>query len=489
MTVSSRKAAIGAAFAAVVCAASAWWAFDWLSLTEERGQTTTTSSGASSAATGPRPPIILITVDTLRADHLGCYGYERDTSPYIDEFSRDALLFEHCFSHAPETRTSMASLFSGFLPQETKSLQYDYLPQGVTTLAEHLQGAGYTSIAVVSNWILRRGQGFEQGFRIYDDTMEQREQARKWPERIAEHTTDAAIELLRQFSQERLFLWVHYQDPHGPYTPPQPFSAQFTGTAKEKRHVSLQKVQERNPLSALSGRGGIPTYQALGEELDYYYYVSQYDGEIRYTDAQIGRLFDAMKELGFYEEALILFSADHGEGMGEHDYYFAHGEYLYRHQLHVPLIVKYGDRLQGRREDFVQQIDLLPTILKICELPVDPRLRGGDLRTQPDAARDIVAQMNSPLVEDGIKYSLIREPMHLIYTQLSQQLELFDLRTDRHEEHDLATEESHRDQVREMLTTLEHLNNEDRLRLGQTRPPRKLTEKELKQLKSLGYVR
>jgi arylsulfatase len=431
----------------------------------------------------------LITVDTLRADHLGCYGYERDTSPHIDEFSRDALLFEHCFSHAPETRSSMASLFSGFLPHETRTLQYDYIPQGVTTLAEHLQGEGYKSMAVVSNWVLRRGQGFEQGFSIYDDTMQQSEQARKWPERVAEGTTDAAIELLRQFSHEKIFLWVHYQDPHGPYTPPEPFSAQFPVAGQEERQLPLQRVPEHNPLLALSGRGGIPSYQVLGEERDYHHYVSQYDGEIRYTDAQIGRLLDVLKELGLYEEALILFSSDHGEGMGEHDYYFAHGEYLYRQLIHVPLIVKHGKRLRGRREYFVQHVDLLPTILKTCEMPVDTRLRGGDLRTRPAAARDILALMNSGLVEDGIKFSLIREPLQLIYTLLSRQAELFDLRTDRHQEHDLAAEESHRDQAKEMLATLGRLNKEDRLQLGQTRPPRKLTEKELKQLKSLGYVR
>ena len=129
-----------------------------------------------------------------------------------------------------------------------------------------------------------------------------------------------------------------------------------------------------------SGRGGIPYYQMLGDNRDFNYYVSQYKAEIRYVDENFNRLIDAIKEVGLYENSLIIFTSDHGEGMGEHDYYFAHGENLYNILTHVPLIIKYGKVLKGRRADCVQHLDIVPTIRNIAGMKVDSRYRGRDLR-------------------------------------------------------------------------------------------------------------
>ncbi len=168
------------------------------------------------------PSIILITVDTLRADHLGCYGYLRDTSPNIDQLAEEALLFKNCISHAPVTGSSFASILSGFLPHETKVLGNLPLPPEVETLPEIMQMNGYRTIAVVSNYVLRKQNGWVKGFNVYDDEMTNVERTSKHTERVAEHTTNRAIELLKQYHKNKLFMWVHYQDPHGPYTPPWP---------------------------------------------------------------------------------------------------------------------------------------------------------------------------------------------------------------------------------------------------------------------------
>ena len=163
-----------------------------------------------------RPNIILITVDTLRADNLSCYGYNRNTSENLDRFAADAMLFENCLSHAPVTSSSLTSLLSGFLPHETKVFENLPLPKEVDTLAKMLQRQGYKTAGVVSNFNLRRKAGWSEGFAIYDDNMVAYEQVRGLPERTAEHTTNRAIEVLKELNSEQLFLWVHYQDPHGP---------------------------------------------------------------------------------------------------------------------------------------------------------------------------------------------------------------------------------------------------------------------------------
>jgi arylsulfatase A-like enzyme len=437
-------------------------------------------TGCSKKRYGKGPSIILITVDTLRPDYLSCYGYSKNTSPNIDQFAADGLLFENCLSHAPETRLSIASILSGFLPHETKVTKNILLTGGVETIAEILQRQGYKTAAVISNYVLRKNLGYEQGFMIYDDTMDERELVRRLPERIAQYTTDRAIELLKRFRKDSLFIWIHYQDPHGPYTPPKPFNQMFRNPAQKPRNIRVN--------TSVSGRGGIPSYQMLGINTDYHYYVSQYEGEIRYQDTHFKRLIDALKQLDLYDDALIILSSDHGEGMGEHDYYFAHSENLYSHLTHVPLIVKYGKELAGRRTDFVQHIDIVPTIFSILGLEADSRFRGRDLREPHKTNREIFAEMNCPFVKDSIKFSIVTQGLKLIHTPLYQQYELFDLKGDPQEKRNLISEPAYGKDVEDMKKRLNHICKEDFLDL-RTISPYKLTEEEIRKLKSLGYTR
>jgi arylsulfatase len=432
----------------------------------------------------PRPTIILISVDTLRPDHLGCYGYSRNTSPAIDHFAKGALLFENCLSHAPVTSSSCASILSGFLPHETKVFENGPLPSEVTTLPEILQQQGYKTVAVVSNYVLRKKRGWEQGFELFDDTMTNREMVRNYPERIAEHTTDRAIKYLNQFNDDQLFLWVHYQDPHGPYTAPDSFAGLFIDPNQTPRNLKLNKN--------VSGLGGIPAYQKLGAHKDYHYYLSQYDSEIRYLDEHFSKLIDALKKLGNYDNSLIVFTADHGEGMGENNYYFAHGDYLYNSQIRVPLIIKYGKELSGRKVDYVQHIDIVPTIVRILGIQADLAFRGSDLRQHHETHKEIFSEMfltrndinrlSFSIVNDGLKFIVSYTP------SFSRKNELFDLKSDVREEHNLANHGGYQQRMEALKSRLNRICGEDLLQLGIVSEIEELTDEDRDKLRSLGYV-
>ena len=318
-----------------------------------------------------------------------------------------------------------------------------------------------------------------QGFEVYDAEMQDRELNRKhWPERVAERTTDAAIALLKDRSEAPLFLWVHYQDPHGPYTPPARFAAQF-------RVEEPPRELEAN--ASLSGIGGIPSYQLIGDQRNYHEYVSRYDGEIRYVDTHLQRLIDAIRERGLYDDALIVFTADHGEAMGERNFFFAHGSYLYNNLIHVPLIVKHGDRLSGRRSDVCQLIDVVPTILTLLGLDLDPRLRGRDLLDEQASSSPIYAETRAPVEKDGRKFSLLLDGFKLIHVPEYETYELFDLSSDPGEEHNLASDPTYAARLRDLLARLEGVRADDRLGMARQTPPL-LTDEEREKLRSLGYL-
>ncbi len=439
------------------------------------------ASGCDAPRAAARPDVILIMIDTLRPDHLGSFGYGRDTSPAIDRFAAESLRFENAYAHAPVTRISVATLLTGLLPHETGILDAPVLPRAVDTLAERLARQGYRTEAVIGNYVLRAGRGYEQGFERYDDEMSQVESQREWPERIAEHTTGRAIERLEQAGDQPLFLWIVYQDPHGPYTPPYAFAERFLREdPAEPRTVPLN--------DGLSGRGGVPSYQQFRGSRDYHAYVSHYDGEIRYLDGQLRRLFDALKVQGRWDDALIVLTSDHGEGMGEHDYYFAHGEYLYEDQIRVPLVLRHGAGMSGVRRDRVRLVDVAATILAAAGLPPDPRLRGRDLREPRADGADVFAAMQSPLVADGDAFALVRGGYKLIHTPGAERWELYDLIADPSETTDLADDPAHAERRAEIAAELARLLALERARLAPGEAPPALGDDERRLLEALGYL-
>lgn len=420
------------------------------------------------------PSIILISVDTLRPDHLGCYGYERATSPSVDAFAGESMLFSRCFAQAPTTRPSCGTILSGYYPHELKIFKNnDKLPVPVTTVTELLREEGYRTIGVVSNFVLRRGGGFEQGFDYYDDKMDEVELVRGIPERIAEKTTETAISLLRLHHRNRFFLWVHYQDPHGPYTPRPPYDTMFAARANGDREVPVNE--------SLSGMGGIPSYQELDGIRSYNHYVAQYDGEIRYFDEHFGRLVGELKALDLYDNALIIFTSDHGEGMGEHDYYFAHGEYVYNSLIHVPLIIRHGAREAGIREDFAQLADIVPTILGAAGITADGTLHGSDLFEGTPGDRPILSEMPG-------KYSIIENGLKLVHHTEANEYFLFDVANDPDEQINLLDDAAYAGRLNSMAAAMvEHLRQDvlgDRVH----RNTQRFSREEKEKLKALGYV-
>ena len=358
----------------------------------------------------------------------------------------------------------------------------DILPEQIHTLAEILQSQGYFTIGVVSNYVLRSERGWDQGFQIFDDTMKQHELAREeFPERVAEYTTEKAVELLSKHYNKPLFMWIHYQDPHGPYTPPERFADTFPVDNTEPVNLKLNKIS--------TGLGGIPSYQQLDDNRNFHHYISQYDAEIRYMDEQFGDLIGNLKKLGLYDNSLIIFSADHGEGMGEHNYYFAHGENLYSALTHIPLIMKLGNRFKGRNANFVQHIDIMPTILKALSVRTNLPLRGYDLAEENGVRREIFGEMKHGTVIGRYKFYITADGMKLIYTPGTDKYELFNLKVDPREENDLMNEADYKDLILHLKRQLHRIRKQDRLKLPDVPEDEKqLTDEEIEKLKSLGYI-
>src|SRR5574341_1279395 len=426
--------------------------------------------------------LLLITVDTLRADHLGAYGYGRPTSPSFDALAKESLLYRRAFSQAPETNPSLSSLMTSHHPHETQVRRnFHQLQPGVTTLAEILKARGWRTGAVVGNYTLRRGSGFEQGFEDYDDRMDDPgEQAWGGLERIAPKVTAAAAQWLRARGKERFFLWVHYMDPHAPYVPPAPYDTLFLQPSGDAR----------KPLPFLSSEsfragtqvGGIPVNARLGDHADPEYYASQYDGEIRFLDHWLGELLKDVRDLGLLDTTLVILTADHGEGMGEHGLYFNHTELVYTELIHVPLLLRFPGAAQGGTviERPVGLVDLLPTILRVFALEGPGTLKGQDLRS-PEPKAVLAGSFFTPgqvtVVSDGLK---------LTYT--AGKFALYDLEKDFYETRNLleAGEVADLEAARRMKETMAVLRGLDELKLG---PPIEwAAQPDMKQkLKALGY--
>ncbi len=300
--------------------------------------------------------VILISVDALRADHLGVYGYGRGTSPNIDAFARESVVFDNAVTPRPKTNPSVASMLSGIYPYRHGVREHSVpIADKTPLLQEWLRDGGWHTAAFVSNWVLQPGLGgFQRGFDVYDyDFTRQEMNRRDVGERDAAETNDAVYKWLDGRSVGKFFLWIHYIDPHGPYYPPEGYRGLYT-------HAEPSWVKV----------GMLPPYQILpdaprsGDATDAAYYIDQYDGEVRYVDHEFGRLIASLRERGLLEKTLVILTSDHGEGLGEHAYYFEHGGEVYEDNSKVPLIVRYPDgRVAGTRvRELVSLMDVPPTV-------------------------------------------------------------------------------------------------------------------------------
>ncbi len=294
----------------------------------------------------PRPNILIITVDTLRADRVGCYGYAGGLTPNVDALAKDAIVFERAVAQVPLTLPSHTAIFTGTYPFHNGIQDFTAQPLGerFRTLAESLKDHGYATSAVVSSFVLDRSWGLARGFESYDDAFAGQEFLQKnisLVERRAEDSVNHAVTWLGSHHNQPFFLWLHLYDPHSPYNPPEPFRTQY---AKQL-----------------------------------------YDGEIAYADSQLGRLFSWLKESpnGLYDNTLIVFLSDHGESLGEHGEK-EHGFFVYDSTVRVPLLLKPpkdAGLVVQRVADAVETIQVGPTVLDLAgvEDPIQKQFQAASL--------------------------------------------------------------------------------------------------------------
>ena len=392
--------------------------------------------------------VLLISLDTTRADHLNCYGYAGTKTPTINSLARQGVLYSEAFTPVPTTLAAHSSLFTGLYPfhHGVRDNHGFKLDDKNDTLAEVLRQSGYRTGAVISAFVLDSQFGIDQGFDTYNDdlTIGVTHSNLTPRERSAEQTNVPAVEWLREHGKEKFFFWVHYYDPHDPYLPPEPYRSRY---AKEP-----------------------------------------YDGEIEYADEQIGKLLDVLDEIGVRKRTLVVFVSDHGEGLGQHGE-VAHGLLVYDPTMHVPMIFSAPLPFpQGQVvHDQVCLVDVMPTILDLLGMPVHDDLDGISLIDKADDDRSSVyIETIHPKIQHGWAplIGLRRQDHKLI---LAPESELYDLRRDPGEENNL-----HERQPKLAKELFEELVNlvgaADPYMATAVEQNLDMDEETLRKLESLGYV-
>jgi arylsulfatase A-like enzyme len=308
----------------------------------------------------PRTSLLLVTIDTLRADRLGSYGYAGASTPALDGLAARGVRFAHAQAAVPLTGPSHATIFTGTYPPVhgvRDNVAFSLDPRH-TTLATRLKQRGYRTAAFVAAYPVARGFGFGQGFDEYSEKFHEIPIPGQGAERPGNEVADEAVAWLGKLPAGPFFAWVHLYDPHAPYTPPTPYRERFAGRL--------------------------------------------YDGEIAFADAQVGRILAALAAAGPDKDTLVVAMSDHGESLGEHDEH-THAILIYESALRVPLILAGPGVPSGRVvEDRVGSVDLLPTLLRLLDAPVPEGLPGRDLRAafagpleeQPLYAESLFGRLN-----------------------------------------------------------------------------------------------
>ena len=321
----------------------------------------------------PRPDVLLITIDTLRADWIHAYGFGAETTPRIDALAERGVLFEKAIAAASLTAPSHASIMTSRYAREHSigTRNGETRLAGGETLAERFQKSGYETAAFVSNVVLRRRSGLDRGFETYDDELVTSEINREaYFERIAERTAERALAWLSsRTSGQPIFLWLHLQDPHGPYTPPEAFQGQ----------LGDWPLRLTRPLPILDqniGVAGIPAYQALGDARLPAVYAGRYGEELLYADYWVGEVVEGFENHAGERGGIVLLTADHGESMGEFGWYFQHGHATTPDLVQVPFLVVAPNITPKRIDSLVSHVDVAPTLLELAGLEPLPESSG-----------------------------------------------------------------------------------------------------------------
>ncbi len=482
----------GLLIAAGAVEALALMAFAWLGVAQ-----TPTASASTATATSEGANVLLITVDTLRADHLSAYGYTKIQTPVIDSLAAEGALFARAIAPASWTLPSLASLHTGNSPAVHRQFSDDsFLDPGIPTLAETYRENGFMTAAIVNNPYIDPEKGLDRGFDVYWHS----EDAATAPTFLglslykflfplhgvphtAERMTDTAVDFLRRHGDRRFFLWVHYLDPHAPY-----------GDWYIDRYPAYDRDYRGDTPRVISNEL-IDVYEASRETPppeEIRHWLASYDAEIMYLDTQLRRLLNTLAELDLEKNTLVVLTADHGEEFWEHAY-LGHSWTLYYEVLHVPLIMRYPPRIApGRRiETTVSLLDVAPTLLAASNVPVHKGLQGRSLwpalTGEPFAAQPVHShQERHQIVLRGIhtdEYDLIRNLR-------TGRLMLFNVPDDPAQQHDAVAAQG------ETAAELDGQLGEWLIHSARVRKRLPLTGKNrvglkkrvLKRMKNLGYI-
>jgi arylsulfatase A-like enzyme len=377
--------------------------------------------------------VVVVLIDTLRADRLGAYGYPRPTSPHFDELAAGSHLFTAARAQAPCTFPSANSLLTSryparFLGQPDRALG---IPEGIPSIAELLAPRGWATAAVSASPVVRKSPGkqnprggFGRGFASFDESCEWRDG------NCVTNRAVAALDGLR----EPFFLYLHYLDPHGPYQPPRELRQRFVSARSALHWI---RRGNPNPIAEMLYKGG-PTVTWDAEDVRYLQQL--YDAEVAAVDAQLGRVLAELRARGLHERTLLAVVADHGESFLEHEGVIKHCRSLYDSELHTPFLLRLPRQREGSRiTTQVQNLDLVPTLLDLLGEPIEGRGFEG---------RSLVPLLERGAGENGPAFGMmsslrsVADGHHkLIHDLRAGTWKLFDLERDPGERHDLVRSE------------------------------------------------
>ena len=414
---------------------------------------------AISCGTSERPKlnVLMIAVDTLRRDHVGCYGYERNTSPNIDKLAARGVLFEDAVSQSPWTLPSFATTLTSLYPTQHgagflepgagaygKRMRTVFPPMAMLLLKQ-----GYTTGAIINAPALASEFGVDRGFEFYDTTP-------RWDERLADGTTADALKWLDANKDVPFFAFVHYFDPHLDYAPPAPFDTLFNPGYQGR----LGNVFDRE--SYQSYESDLTRIDDPAVAADWHHIRSLYDGEIAFTDQAVGELLDGLDEMGLRDNTLIVFLSDHGEEFFEHKG-FEHGHTLFDELIKVPLIFSLPGTLpeNTRVTEQVRMLDVVPTILDILGIKATTHLEGVSLTPLLTGTGEI-AESKVALLPSRFAYSesmlygtekksVTAYPWKLVYDTVTEEEMMFNLAVDPGEQVDMLDRETETRSLMESL--------------------------------------
>jgi len=436
-----------------------------------------------------RPNIVFISIDTLRADHLHCYGYPRKTSPNIDQLAADGARFERAVSPSPWTLPSHISMFTG---QEVSvhnvRRSQNSLADHAVTFTELLQQNGYATFGIGSSPYLKKRYGYAQGFDVYDDELGQISYKKSHEAITAKKAVNKALRAIKERKNKRWFVFIHMWDVHYDYLPPAPYDRMFAGDyAGDFDMINWEKNRD---------------FKVGMNPEDFRYVISQYDGEIAWVDSQIGLLVAKLKEWGLYENTVIVITSDHGEEFLDHGQK-GHGHSLFDELIRVPIIVTGPGVPAGMTVDCpVGLIDLYPTFTELAEVE-DSGYRGPGrslfdriLQRSPcNPDREFYCETKFSNLDKLFNYKRGFEMMLEVnrfkfHKRVNKPLRelLFNIAEDPQEENDLTEADAERaDEMRKRL--LRHGRRNEKLRRERRLAKKmKLDKKTYNQLKQLGYI-